>query len=408
LLIPMILVPVVWAFIPSAAQGVSSAGCGIVVRSGESIQAALRSEPSGATVCVTSGSFDVRSPLRPRAHQTIRGIGSPPPTITCDTAFCVDGSAGPGHVSLLRLTLTGADDADIRAGNNWVISDVEARSAGAAGISVRGSGVSITRSYIHDNGKVGINAVDVAELSIVETQVAFNPTNPTFGIGHSGGLKLNDVNGLLLQGDHVHDNGGGAGIWLDIDSRNFELKGNRVIGSSQDGIRVEISCRGTLEGNTIMGSGGTGMDLFNSRDVTITSNIVSTPPGAGASIRMLGTGRTTSVGTGSCKTEGEYDNVDNHAAGNSITMTDATTLAGILSAGGFTARDSWSGTTFIVPDCAALQWRWWDGRINRKVDFGGWQGLGQDLTGSCDRSDRGSVPMENIPTAYLAPAARRS
>jgi sugar lactone lactonase YvrE len=97
-----------------------------------------------------------------------------------------------------------------------------------------------------------------------------------------------------------------------------------------------------------------------------------------------------------------------NSAGNSITMTDATTLAGILSAGGFTARDSWSGTTFIVPDCAALQWRWWNGRINRKVDFGGWQGLGQDLTGSCDRSDRGSVPMENIPTAYLAAAARRS
>lgn len=383
-LISVILVAVLWALVPSDAQHVSTAGCTFVVPTGGRIQAALRREPRGATICVTSGSYRVRSSLRPKADQTIRGIGSPRPTIVCTTAFCVDGSTGPDHVSFVRLTLAGASGVDIRAGKNWVILGVEARSAGVAGISVRGSGVSITDSYVHHNGKVGINAVDVAHLSIAGTEVAFNPTDPSFGSGVSGGLKLNGVNGLLLQDDLIHDNGGGAGIWLDANSRNFDLKGNRVFGSAHDGIRVEISCNGALEGNTVEGSAGTGIDLFNSHGITLTSNTVSTPSDAGAAIRMLGTGRTTSPGTGACAIGGGYDNVDNIAIGNSITMTDATTLAGILSTGGVTASDSWSSTTFDVPDCADLQWRWWDGTTNQKVDFAGWQGFGQDLAGSCN------------------------
>jgi parallel beta-helix repeat protein len=283
----------------------------------------------------------------------------------------------------VRLTLVGASHADIRAGKNWVIQSVEVRSAGIAGISIRASGVSVAGSYVHNNGKVGINAVRVAQLSIVRTQVAFNPTDPRFGSGFSGGLKLNGVDGLLLQNNFVHNNGGGAGIWLDTESRNFDIKGNRVLNNAQDGIRIEISCGGTLEGNTVGGSAGTGIDLFNSRGVTLTSNAVSAPAGAGAAIRMLGTGRIASSGTGPCVVGGVYDNVDNIATGNSITMADPATVVGILSTGGVTASDSWSNTTFVVPDCAGLQWRWWDGTTTQKIDFAGWQAFGQDLTGSC-------------------------
>jgi parallel beta-helix repeat protein len=382
-LIPVILVPVLLVLVSSGDRHVSTSGCNRVVPAGGSIQAALRREVRGATICVMSGSYRVRSSLRPKADQTIRGIGSPPATIRCATAFCVDGSTGPDHVSLVRLTLADASQVGIRAGKNWAIQAVEVRSAGVAGISVRGSGVAITGSYVHHNGKVGINAVDVAHLSIVGTEVAFNPTDPSFGPGTSGGLKLNGVNGLLLEDDLIHDNGGGAGIWLDTDSRNFDLKDNRVLGNVQDGIRVEISCDGTLEGNTVEGSGDTGIDLFNSHGITLTTNTVSTPIGASAAIRMLGTGRTTSSGTGACMVGGGYDNVDNMAIGSSIMMTDATTKVGILSTSGITGRNSWSGTTFVVPDCADLQWRWWDGTTNQKVDFAGWQRFGQDVDGSC-------------------------
>jgi parallel beta-helix repeat protein len=192
------------------------------------------------------------------------------------------------------------------------------------------------------------------------------------------------VNGLLVRNDLVHDNGGGAGIWLDTDSRDFDLMGNHVLDNAQDGIRIEISCHGTLEGNTVEGSAGTGIDLFNSHGVALTANAVATPAGASGAIRMLGTGRTTSSGTESCVVVGGgYDNVDNIATGNSLTIADPTTQIGILSTDGITEGNSWSGTTFQVPDCEDLQWRWWDGTTIQRVDFANWQRFGQDLDGSC-------------------------
>jgi hypothetical protein len=118
--------------------------------------------------------------------------------------------------------------------------------------------------------------------------------------------------------------------------------------------------------------------------VTLTANAVATAPGASGAIRMLGTGRTTSSGTESCVVVGGgYDNVDNIAIGNSITITDPTTQVGVLSTGGITEGNSWSGTTFDVPDCEDDLWRWWDGTTIQKLDFTGWQGSGQDLDGSC-------------------------
>jgi len=383
-LIAVILVLFGWALWPRGVGHISTVGCDLVVAAGDSIQQALSRGPEGASICVTSGSYQVDVSLLPKADQTIRGIGSPRPTIMCAGAFCMDGSSGPGHVSLVRLTMADASQVVIRPGDNWVIQDVEATAAGVAGISVRGSGVTITDSYVHHNGKVGINAEDVTDLSILGTEVSFNPTDPSFGPGYSGGLKLNGVTGLLLRDDLVHDNGGGAGIWLDTDSRDFDLKDNRVLDNAQDGIRVEISCHGRLEGNTVEGSAGTGVDLFNSHAVTLTANAVATPAGASGAIRMLGTGRTTSSGTESCVVVGGgYDNVDNIAIGNSITITDPNTQVGILSTGGVTEGNSWSSTTFEVPDCDGLQWRWWDGTTIQKLDFAGWQRFGQDLDGSC-------------------------
>ena len=385
-LVPILVVVglIGWALWPRSVEHVSTIGCDLVVTPGASIQQALRRGPAGATICVTSGSYQLDATLVPKADQTIRGIGARPPTIMCGGAFCMDGSAGPDHVSLVRLTMADASQVVIRPGDDWMIQDVEATAAGVAGISVRGSGVSIIDSYVHHNGKVGINAVDVTDLSIVGTEVSFNPTDASFGPGYSGGLKLNGVNGLLVQNDLVHDNGGGAGIWLDTDSRDFDLMDNRVLDNAQDGIRIEISCHGTLEGNTVEGSAGTGIDLFNSHAVALTANAVATPAGASGAIRMLGTGRTTSSGTESCVVVGGgYDNVDNIATGNSLTIADPTTQIGILSTDGITEGNSWSGTTFQVPDCEDLQWRWWDGTTIQRVDFAGWQRFGQDLDGSC-------------------------
>jgi hypothetical protein len=98
---------------------------------------------------------------------------------------------------------------------------------------------------------------------------------------------------------------------------------------------------------------------------------------------MFGNGRNTTLGTGACMTAGAYENDNNQAVSNSVITTDGVAVDGVTDDGGISAGNSWSGNAYDVPDCTALQWRWWDGTSKYFVDFVGWQAFGQDLTGSC-------------------------
>ncbi len=367
-----------------AATGHASTACGVTVAPRGDIQAALNSQPVGAKICLSSGSYTITAPLMPKASQKILATGNPEPVIGCQAVqFCFDGTLGPDHVTLRRLVLDGALNGDVRTGNSWTLDGVEARNAVATGIEVRSAKVSITGSYAHDNGKLGISAVKATSLKITSTEVAFNATNPNYGIGFSGGVKLNGVNRLVMKKNYVHDNAGGAGIWLDMDSQNFQIVSNRSLDNAREEIRVEISCYGSVESNTVAGGEIAGIDVFNAHDVTISSNTVAAPAGGLFGIRMLGNGRNTTGGTGACMNAGAYENDNNQAVSNSITTIDGLTVDGVADAGGISAGDSWSGNVFDVPDCTALQWKWWDGFSKQFVNFTGWQGFGQDLTGSC-------------------------
>jgi hypothetical protein len=370
--------------IPAAASraGIS---CSTTVPAGGDIQAALSAQPERAVICVSSGTYTLAAQLVPKARQTIAGLSSRLlPTIACQAIlFCIDGSLGPEHVTLKHLIFDGAKNVDVRTGNSWTLNDVEARNAVTVGIVVNGSGVVVSGSYAHDNGQFGLRAVNATKLKVTNTEVAFNATAPGSDPRFTGGLKINGVVGLVLKKNDVHDNGGGGGIWLDIDSQNFQVIANTSTNNALEEIRVEISCYGTMQSNTVAGGSIAGIDVFNAHDVAITTNSVSAPAGALNGIRMLSNGRTSSPGTQSCLTAGTYENTSNAATSNTVALTDATTLDGVDDNGGISAGNSWSGDVYSVPDCNGPQWQWWDGTLGQTVNFAGWQALGQDATGSC-------------------------
>ena len=381
----LILVPLsLLALFPETVRGgTASSSCGATVVPGTQVQAALRRERRGATICVSSGTYSVAVQLLPRTGQTIVGVGPTPPLLRCRALFCFDGSKGPASVTLSRLILEGARDADVRTGDGWRIAGVEARRAGVAGIEVRGDGTVIRDSYVHHNGEFGIRAVFATNLRVVGTEIAFNPTDPNASTGFSGGLKLNGVIGVEVLSSNVHDNGGGAGIWLDIDTQNFRLAANKSLDNAGDGIRVETSCNGTLESNTIQGTSTIGIDLFNSHDVTVSGNAVVMADGALYGIRMLSNGRSGSHGTGACMTNGAYENSGNVADSNDLRQTSVATRDGVVDNGGMTSGNRWESNVYQVPDCLATSWQWWDGVSEQTVSFAGWINLGADLTGSC-------------------------
>lgn len=361
------------------------ASCNATVAPGGDIQSVLDAQPAGAKICISSGTYPISSTLVPKTSQRILAAGNPEPVIACQAVqFCFDGTLGPDDVTLRRLVLEGALNGDVRTGNGWTLDGVETRNAAVTGIEVRSANkVTITKSYAHDNGKLGISAAFATSLKIVGTEVAFNATDPSFGAGFSGGIKLNGVIGLVVKKNYVHDNAGGAGIWLDADSQNFQIVSNQSFNNALDEIRIEISCNGTVQSNTVAGGSIAGIDAFNAHDVAISSNVVTAPAGGLWGIRMFGNGRNTSGGTAACMTAGAYENSDNRALSNSVITTDGEAVDGVVDSGGISSGNSWSGNAYDVPDCAALQWRWWDGTSKYFVDFAGWQAFGQDLTGSC-------------------------
>ena len=378
-------------FVPVTASQ-AAATCAATVQPGGDIQAALDTAPASSTICVSSGTYTISATLLPKFRQTILGLSkSSMPLILCPPPiiFCIDGSLGPEKVRLTRLVFDGARAADIRTGNGWKLTEIEARNAGVGGstsgvgIVVNGSKVAITHSYVHDNWQFGIRAVNATNLTVKQTEVAFNPTDPAATAGFSGGVKVNGVVGLIAMKNYVHDNGGGAGIWLDVDSQNFQLVSNKVLNNAKDEIRVETSCFGSLASNSVTGGSNAGIDLFNAHDVTVSTNVVTSPAAALFGVRMLNNGRTATVGTGACLIDGAYQNVNNQAVSNSITMVDPATIVGIDSNGGIASNNTWAGDVFAVPDCNGLQWQWWDGFTDQHVNFLGWQTFGQDPTGSC-------------------------
>ena len=240
-------------FVPVTASH-AAVKCAVTVLPGGDMQAALDAAPASSTICVSSGTYTISATLLPKFRQTISGLSrSSMPVIMCPPPiiFCIDGSLGPEKVRLTRLVFDGARAADIRTGTGWKLTEIEARNAGAGGstsgvgIVVNGSKVAITHSYVHDNWQFGIRAVNATNLTLKQTEVAFNPTDPVATAGFSGGVKFNGVVGLIAMKNYVHDNGGGAGIWLDVDSQNFQLVSNRVFDNAKDEIRVETSCYGS-------------------------------------------------------------------------------------------------------------------------------------------------------------------
>jgi hypothetical protein len=368
--------------IDMAASNRAAPACDVIVSPGDDIRATVDAQPVRARICVSSGTYVVDATVTPKTSQEIVGLGPARPVIDCQAvSLCFEGNVSSG-VLLRGLVLDGAHIADVRTGDSWILDRLEARNAKATGIQIRGSNVLVTRSYAKDNGALGISASFATESTLVSNEVAGNGTHPGSREA-SGGIKLNGVTGLVIRGNRVHDNGGGAGIWLDTESQGFQIVGNQSFDNVGDQIRIEISCFGTVRDNMVSSGSSTAIDLFNAHNVTIQSNHVNVHAGGQFGIRMFGSGRTATQGSGQCLVGGSFRNVNNLAVSNVVIATRPETRNGIVHSGGISRSNSWSRNVYDVPDCSAPTWMWWNGRIMRSFDFAGWRAIGQDRAGSC-------------------------
>lgn len=360
--------------------GGSTAGCTVTVASGGDIAAAIDGAGSDGVVCLSPGTYRLDTVVAPLDGQTIRGTGARAPVIECRAAYCIDGLAGGTEVTVENLVLKDAENSDLRTNDGWTVSQVEALSAREKGFNLRGAGVTLRDSYAVADGQFGVVAKEDTSLTIEHLVILDSPTDPRFGIGYSGGLKLNSVSGATISHTTVNGSQGGAAIWLDNNTRDFDLSSSTVLNAAHDGIRVEISCNGTMTGSVVRGAGNAGIDLFNSHDVTVAGSTVSDADNWG--IRMLGNDRSNGPGGGSCREGNGFPATGNVAEDNTVTLGHDTSV-GVQDDGGAVSGLSWTGNHYAAPSCDDDVWQWSTGSDTSRTSFAGWQALGLDTSGSC-------------------------
>jgi parallel beta-helix repeat protein len=149
--------------------------------------------------------------------------------------------------------------------SNWVIENNEVRYNADTGIYAN-SGAIVRNNFIHHNGRNGLKANGVG-VRVEGNEIAYNNSycpirgsanaegcnNPNF---EAGGTKFVRTTGLVVVGNHVHDNCG-PGLWTDISNYQTTYSNNTVENNSRAGIFHEISYDARIVGNTVRNNGST-------------------------------------------------------------------------------------------------------------------------------------------------------
>jgi len=283
-------------------------------------------------------------------------------------------------------------------GGGWIVTNNEVLLNHGRGINVGVNG-QCNGNHIHDNGEMGLGDTNG---SLAQN----NEINSNNWAGYScgwecGGAKF-VANGLVVQGNYVHDNLG-PGLWTDVNSLNINYIGNTVVNNMNAGIQHEISGQALITGNTLIGNGwgnaGWAWDaqiqVQNSSDVVVSSNTIEVSPSAGNGIFIIQQCRGTLP---NCA----YPAQNNYIHDNNITF---------LGTGGGQGLDEDMGSTvpfsaaadnlfdynhYHVTDLSTTHWAWADGNIT----FSGFQNDGQELHGTVD-----TVIMATTPSFALTQSA---
>jgi hypothetical protein len=352
--------------------------CKVTVPSGGDIQSALAANPGGVVCLQPGGSYSPAGSLKPSASTTLLTPSNSVATIHCASGKTVD--------CIYARTVSGitVEDVDIESPSPPGRDGINAGPGATIGPNVRISGA----------GRMGVMISTVANVTLFDSTLVNNATNCSAygGLGYCSSVKGNTANGVQIFGNTITGSPS-KGVWLDINTKNWLVSNNILTNNVDGGIRIEISCFGTVSGNTLTGSSNA-LRLVNSNNVSIDSNTVA---GGATGIAFFANGRTTGAsgaGDGSCASQNPgspqpagtyYYNFANAATNNGVSTT-SKTLDGFWTqrtkVAGLTFGDSFQGTNYTGGQCGTTHWQYWDTSLS-DLTFAGWQGKAEDTSGSC-------------------------
>jgi parallel beta-helix repeat protein len=305
------------------------------------------------------------------------------------TTHAIVGDAADVEISGLKVEkfATPAQEGTIQAqnlgdgerGKRWLIEDVEVTGSHAVGIRT-GDETLVSGAYVHHNGQMGLAISGGTDVTIEDSEIAYNNIAGFDWTWEGGGMKATRTEGLIVRNNHSHNNVG-PGLWTDIDAMNTLYEGNRVVDNTAMGIFHEISGPAVIRDNYVEGNGfdkpewlwGAGIVIAASNGVEVIGNeVIDNADG------IAGIQQDRQDGPGA-----PYLLEDVLVSGNTIRMQEGQT--GVVEDAGtqevFTDRNIvFEANTYL--DISGRRFAW-DGR---SLDRRGWLALGQDVGANWERS----------------------
>jgi hypothetical protein len=267
-----------------------------------------------------------------------------------------------------------------REGTAWVVDHVEVRWNHGAGVEL-GPGSTLSNSFIHHNGQLGV-AMGGLNCSAMGDEIAWNNYAGYLPAWEAGGSKFWATTNLVVRSNFAHDNAG-PGLWTDTNNVNTLYANNTVTNNLDEGIKHEVSYTATIRDNIVKGNGNTPtvwlwnaqIELQNSSNSVVYGNSVEVPTNGGNGIAIINQNR----GSG---TQGPWVGAKDSVYDNTITYLGSHGGSGLVddTGGGSAVNNSFNSNRYIlkVGNEGVSRWHW-----ENSYDWKGFQGIGQELNGTC-------------------------
>jgi parallel beta-helix repeat protein len=387
----------------SEAVVVAPACSGVAVAPTENLQQKIDSNPAGTTFCLRAGTYRLASQLRPKNGQSFIGVG-PTTVVDGDKRTSISFASTATDVKVRYLAIQNFTSKGIQLESGWVADHLDVR-LNPVGVAMHGSRPVIKDSKIHHNGgpyttsptrSFGLTSNDATGGQVLRNEIYQNNPHCNRTGQNGGGAGANKFwasTGFLLEGNHWHDNFGN-GIWLDGSNADFTIRNERVenntnlcagttskVGGAQ-GIRLEVSCRATIENSVVLDNDQGAIWINGSYGNLIRNNQLSAPAHENGVIRTVDVHRDSPNGgryLGNCG-GGAYRSSDNRYTDNTIAFVTSRQYVGTyFDPGEDVGNNQFAGNDYRTSSCGASHWR----LKNVSYTWSGWRALGQDPGGSC-------------------------
>ena len=353
---------------------------------GSSIQAAVNAYPGATTFYIRAG-VHRRQRINPKTNNVFIGEAGAVLDGENITPYAFEATTAiPQSVIIKQLEIrryaspaqAGAIQGD--NGPNWVLEDNIVHDNSYIGIRT-GRGWQLRRNAVYRNGVIGISGFR-SHGAIIENNTIYEnnwlqaPEVPVNAA--ASGIKFGETKNVMIRGNNIYGNLA-KGVWIDHCEPTITITGNTIRTSSHQGIFIEISYDTLISNNTIENNAigqpwpRAGITVVNSVNVEIANNTVQNNGYGIVGFQTTGVNATTGpFGPLRLQNLHVHDNIIRVGSGRS----------GIgQNAGETQVYSTWNNRFVHNTYTAATNSSWWAWQ-NLAYNFVGWQGVGQDTTGT--------------------------